>query len=332
MKKVISVLVFVLAFCCVASDNLELGVPGNSDQIVDREGYALGYCEAWEQPRWVTYRLTASEVLTQSTKRIDNFQPDPAIRTGSATLEDYRGSGYDRGHLAPAADMKWSPTAMEECFYLSNMSPQDRDCNAGIWNEIENTVRGFACSEKSVFIVTGPVVGKQPKAIGSNQVAVPDGFYKVVYAENAPQKIIAFYVPNRPMQGKPADYACTADKIEERTGLDFFSKLPTQKQAELESKIDVNAWNWSKSQKAYVPRKTARGSVSGGARKEYFAGSQMPVGIRKAAPVCDDWPDTGYWLSTNSNKRHNKRCENYRKTRGYPCKKNEGIPCKKCGG
>lgn len=338
MTKVLTTLFLLFTLICLASDNLELGIPGKADQIVDREGYVLGYCEAWEQPRWVTYRLTAEEVTSQKTKRIDNFQPDPAIRTGSATLEDYRGSGYDRGHMAPAADMKWSRAAMEECFYLSNMCPQDRSNNAGIWNEIENTVRGFACSEGSVFIVTGPVVGRNPKTIGPNKVAVPDGFYKVVYDETPPCKMIAFYVPNRSMPGKPADYACTVDRIEEMTGLDFFSKLPQQTQASLESNIDLRAWNMSKSQKANPQTAQQRqpspdnGAQLPAIRKEYRAGSQMPVGSRVAAPVCEDWPETGYWLSTNSNKRHNKKCENYRKTRGYPCKKNEGQPCGKCGG
>ena len=140
----------------------------------------------WEQSLWVTYRLTADEVLSQVTKRIDNFQEDPKNPFGSASLEDYRRSGFDRGHLAPAADMKWSRKTMEECFYLSNMSPQNRRCNAGIWNEIENTVRGFACSKKSVFIVTGPVVSKNTKTIGLNRVAVPEGFYKVISDEAPP--------------------------------------------------------------------------------------------------------------------------------------------------
>ena len=184
--------------------------------------------------------------------------------------------------------------------------------------------------------MTGPAIGKNPKTIGANKVAVPDGFYKVVFDETAPQKMIAFYVPNRPMPGKPSDYACPVDKIEEITGLDFFSKLPAQTQAALESTIDLKAWNWSKSQNSYSQPKqqaVSKNDVKLPAyRKEYRAGSQMPVGSRTAAPVCEDWPDTGYWLSTNSDKRHNQNCENYRKTRGYPCTKNEGSPCGKCGG
>ena len=79
-----------------------------------------------------------------------------------------------------------------------------------------------------------------------------------------------------------------------------------------------------------LPRSCAQ--REGGSRVEYRAGNAMPVGSRTAAPINDTWPDTGYWLSTNSNKRHNRKCENYRKTRGYPCSKSEGTPCGKCGG
>ena len=112
-------------------DNLELGTPGTADKLIDREGYALGYKSAWKTARWVTYRLTDDEVLNQVARRSEEFAPDPQI-IGGPQLKDYRGSGYYRGHLAPAADMKWSTRAMTECFYLSNMVPQDRGNNGGI--------------------------------------------------------------------------------------------------------------------------------------------------------------------------------------------------------
>ena len=355
-------LLICLSLGAGATDNLELGVPGASDKVIDREGYALGYKAAWKTARWVTYRLTDDEVLTQVARRSDEFAPDPEIANGPQ-LEDYWGSGYDRGHLAPAADMKWSRQAMTECFYLSNMVPQDRGNNAGIWNEIENTVRGFACAEGSVFVVTGPVTPDPPVlSIGKGRVAVPTELWKVVYDETPPEKMIGFIVPNRNVKGKPRDFACSVAEVEKRTGLEFFKKLPADKQA-LKRTFDASDWDWSKSQ-------SRRGGVSadcrdgggtgfgsadrrdgggtgfgsadrrdgggtgevGGFREEYRAGGAMPVGSRTAAPVCDKWPDTGWWLSTNSNKRHNRKCENYRKTRGYPCGKDEGVPCKKCGG
>lgn len=335
-----------------ASDNLSLGTPGKADQIIDHEGYALGYDYNWKIPRWVTYRLTIDEIASPKAGRSEDFRPDPMLKAGAAQLEDYRGSGYDRGHMAPAADMKWSTKVMSECFYLSNMCPQNRQNNGGIWNEIEQTVRGFATAEKSVFVVTGPIFwGKKPmNTIGANKVAVPDGFYKVVYDETPPEKMIAFVVHNQPMPGKPKDYSCSVASVEKTTGLKFFDKLPTDKQA-LKTKCDPTLWNWSKSQPSSAFKPVAKAESEDhqlcgtalveqaemdawnrGERTEYRPGGAMPVSSRKAAPVCINWPDTGYWLSTNSNKRHNEKCENYRKTRGYPCFKEDGVPCKICGG
>jgi endonuclease G len=92
------------------------------------------------------------------TKRKDNFRSDPKVKTGSAALSDYKGSGYDRGHLAPAADFKWSATAMSESFYMSNMSPQVPGFNRGIWKNIESTVRNWAVENDEIYIVTGPVL------------------------------------------------------------------------------------------------------------------------------------------------------------------------------
>lgn len=333
MKHLCSAIILVTTFTSLVvlaqPDNLELGIPGKVDQIINREGYALGYWEKFEQPRWVTYRLTREEVTNQVASRQDNFQPDPDIKTRSADLADYRGSGYDRGHHAPAADMKWSEQAMFESFYLSNMSPQVHECNSGIWNEIEMTVRGFACTEASIFIVTGPIItNKHPKVIGKiNKVAVPDGFYKVIYDETPPQKMIGFMVANENAKGEPADYACSVAEVEKVTGLKFFSSLPLDKQS-LKSKIDKDSWDWSKRQTAR-PRML---SICGNGPEEYFAGGQMPVASRTPAPVNDKWPETGYWLSTNSNKRHNKKCPNYRKTRGRPCSKEDGSKCGICGG
>ena len=337
-----------------AYDHLDYGKPGPCDQLLDREGFALGYSSEWKQPKWVCYRLTADEVTMQVVGRSNDFQPDPDVRGKQAQLEDYRGSGYDRGHNAPSADMKWSARAMKECFYLSNMSPQDGSCNSGIWNEIENTVRGFACAEDKVFVATGPYVeSANPKTIGRGcRVVVPDGFWKVIYDETQPCKMIGFIVPNRKCPGKPQQYACSVADVERKTGLKFFEKLPADKRA-LKASFRIGDWDWSKSQKTRrganlgdirpLPvdvggRKLNDDGVSGFdeagvlGRKEYFAGGQMPVGSRKACPVTKDFPDTGYWLSTNSGKRHSRRCENYRKTRGYPCGPNDGSPCGKCKG
>jgi len=155
-------------------DNLALGVPGPADTIVEREGYALGYIEKHEQPAWVIYRMTKAEAITKAAKRGNDFREDPAIPTGSATLADYRRSGYDRGHLAPAADMAFSERTMSESFYMSNMSPQKPAFNRGIWKDLEEQVRQFAISEHDIYVVTGPILPEtKTVTIGANRVTVP---------------------------------------------------------------------------------------------------------------------------------------------------------------
>ena len=114
----------LLPFSSGANDNLDLGTPSHDGQLVDRTGYAFLYSEKHEQPLWVSYKLTKAEVQNKVAKRKDNFRLDPVIKTGSAILADYKGSGYDRGHLAPAGDMAWSQKAMSDSFFLTNMSPQ----------------------------------------------------------------------------------------------------------------------------------------------------------------------------------------------------------------
>ena len=226
-------------------DNLDLGTPGRCDQVLEREGYALGYVEAWEQPAWVAYRLTKDEVMSRKSSRMDAFMFDPEIKTGSAMPEDYQGSGYDRGHLAPAGDMHWSDKTMLESFYMSNMSPQDPSFNRGVWSKLEQAVRRFAYSEGSVFVVTGPIVTEDDtKTIGPSKVRVPGFYYKVVYDETPPEKMIAFILPNKGSKTPLDSFVVTVDDVEEATGLDFFSALPPEKQAKLESHSDPDAWPW----------------------------------------------------------------------------------------
>ena len=225
-------------------DHLKLGVPGKVDTIIDRPGYALGYIEYHEQPAWVIYRLTKDQALTKAAKRGDDFKEDPEVPTGSATLADYRRSGYGRGHLAPAADMAYSMRTMGDSFFMSNMSPQRPNFNRGVWKDLEAQVRDFAISEQDVYIVTGPILPKtKTVTIGRNKVTVPTHYYKIVYDRTPPEKMIAFILPNdgsdRPLQ----DFAVT---VEAATGLNFFSVVPQPKQEQLESTISVQDWCWKK--------------------------------------------------------------------------------------
>ena len=226
-------------------DNLSYGVPGKADSIVEREGYALGYIEKHEQPAWVQYIMTSEEVSRRAAKRGDDFRPDPAVPTGSATPQDYTRSGYDRGHLAPAADMSFSAKAMSESFFMSNMSPQAPQFNRGIWSKLEKQVRHFATKEKRIVVVTGPILpAEKAITIGANKVTVPQYYYKVIYDTTPPEKMIGFVLPNKGSSADLRTFVVTVDRVEELTGLDFFSAVPKEKQEQMERTITVENWHW----------------------------------------------------------------------------------------
>lgn len=225
--------------------NLELPAPIEGEQIIRHTGYTLSYNEEAEQPSYVAYELTKAEVLNTNVERDDDFRPDPMVRTGSAELSDYRGSGYDRGHLAPAADFRWSAEAMSDTFYLSNMSPQDPSFNRGIWADLEAAVRVMAYENESIYVVTGPVLTDGPyKTIGENEVAVPNEYYKVILDYTEPEiKAIGFLLPNEGSSRSLESFATTVDTVEEKTGIDFFPSLPDDQEEIIESDLDLSLWS-----------------------------------------------------------------------------------------
>ena len=223
--------------------NLELPKPVKGEQIVAHTDYVLSYNEEFEQPSYVAYELDSNEIYGPA-KRKNNFRADPAITTGSATLDDYNKSGYDRGHLCPAADQKESDKAMSDSFYMSNMSPQTPNFNRKIWADLEGTVRTFADTNGKIYIATGPILTDGPyKTIGKNKVAVPKYFYKVILDYTEPEiKSIGFILPNEGSDKSLQSFATTVDKVEERTGLDFFYQLPDDIEAKIESTEDPTKW------------------------------------------------------------------------------------------
>ena len=228
-------------------DNLDLGIPGESDQIINRPGYALGYSQNWKQPLWVTYRLTKDEVDAPYMKRTNDFRADPNIVGGTAVTDDYWNSGYDRGHLAPAADMYWSTNAMSESFYMSNMSPQTPQCNRKTWLAAEIFARQCAKNEERVTVVSGPIVtNTTPTVIGKNEVVVPDAFFKVIYDETPPEKMIAFVIPNENPDANVWLYVTNVVYVEEVTGLNFFPALQREELHALKLQCNTNDWFNSK--------------------------------------------------------------------------------------
>lgn len=240
MKFVVAVFLLITNVLAFAGSVDYLPVPSNN--LVKHTYYSLSYNEKNEQANWVYYSLTDSMVIRGGEERSNKFKVDKLVPTGSAKSADYIKSGYDRGHLCPAADMDFNPVAMEESFLMSNICPQAPDFNRGIWKELETEVRKWAKKEHKIVVVTGPVFNDNKGTIGPDNVLVPGYFFKIIYEETDRPKIIAFVFPNRKSDRPLTDFAVTIDEAEKLTGFDFFSQLPDELETKLESRVDLSGW------------------------------------------------------------------------------------------
>ena len=214
-------------------------------ELIKHRYYSLCYSEDHEQASWTAHRLTIKSI-TGPQKRTNNFRIDRDVVTGSATKEDYKHSGFDRGHLVPAGDMKLNRTSMSETFYMSNMSPQVAGFNRGVWNRIENIVRKWTKTYDELFVVTGPVLEKGLPVIGYG-VSIPKYFYKIVFDNTSKTpKMLAFLIENKSDKKHISEFVTTVDEVERVTGLNFFASLPTKLQAKLESSSNFKDWKTSK--------------------------------------------------------------------------------------
>lgn len=214
--------------------------------IINHSYYSLSYSLEKKESEWVFYQLTCAQTKG-NINRSNSFRPDPMIKEGSSQLKDYQGSGYDRGHLAPAGDMKISFETMSESFYLSNMTPQDPSFNRGIWKELEEKVRSWVCEDSILYIVAGPIFTKNDLTIGPNHVTVPSFFYKIVfYNKRNDYEIIGFILSNSPGTMKLKDYVYKVEDIERLTGLDFFPSLPDSIENRIESHTNLKFWHLEK--------------------------------------------------------------------------------------
>lgn len=261
--------------------------------VVSHTAYQLVYSEEHEQAVWVAYELTDPETRGPE-ERASGFYEDPAVSTGSATDADYAGSGFDRGHLAPAGDMTWSPKAMVESFYYSNMSPQQPSFNRGIWKKLETMVRAWGQQYESVFVVTGPVLEAGTPVIGPNKVSVPSYYYKVVFRQSGTDcKTIGFLMPNASSSEPILSFSVTIDEIERRTGIDFFYALPDELENRLESGFEPAAWNWTatlsaESSAADPKHHIEQHSVAPSAQEEHSGTSVQCAGTTKAGNRCQN--------------------------------------------
>lgn len=213
-------------------------------RLVKHTAFSLVFDTLHRQARWVAYVLTAARA-TGSEPRTNRFYPDPQLPGITATDADYRKSGYDRGHLAPAADMSWSPGAMRESFYYSNISPQLPAFNRGIWKRLESQVRQWAQTDSVLYVVTGPVLTDTLKKLPGSGVAVPDYFFKALMVYRPGNKKCIGFIMRNERSGAPlTDFAVSIDSLERFTGLNFFAALPDHEEEHLEKSSCIPCWHF----------------------------------------------------------------------------------------
>ena len=220
----------------------------NKGQLVKHQYFGLSYMEEHEQAEWVAYELTKSRLDQKGVDRM-SFRPDPKVKTESAHPNSYKNSGYNRGHLVPAADMAFSTKSMKESFFTSNISPMASSFNRGVWKELEEQSRDWAREMDHLYVITGPVITGGQKQIGKDEdITVPEAFFKVLLdIEGENNKGIGFVIPHK-VSFDPLDfYAMPIDAVERITGLDFFDGLlENDLEAEVEATFTAKDWSFDK--------------------------------------------------------------------------------------
>lgn len=219
------------------------GKESSGSRIKDYAGFRLSFNSSNHTPDWVAWELLGSETQGNES-RYKKFWQDNDL-TGCPQTSDYSNSGYDRGHLCPSADQKWSPEAMRDCFSMANIAPQEKALNTGAWKTLENKERVWARRDSAIIIVAGPIYSSQDtKRIGKTGIRVPGAFFKVMIAPyiDSPRGI-AFVYPNMTAPGNMENYVMTIREVENLTGLDFFSSLPDELEERLETRSSFQDWN-----------------------------------------------------------------------------------------
>lgn len=222
---------------------IDVSMPAaQAGQTIEYAGFTVNFNPAKHIPNYVAWELTRSR-LDGPHKRSNNFRADETV-AGCPTPDDYRRSGYDRGHMAPAADMKWSQKAMDDCFYLTNICPQSQKLNTGPWRTLEEATRRWAARDSALVIICGPILtDKLTETIGGTGVTVPRRFFKVILAPYAdPPRGIAFVMSNLVQPGGMQAAATSIDEVERITGMDFFAALPDDTEAQVEAQNNFNQW------------------------------------------------------------------------------------------
>lgn len=207
------------------------------------KGMNISFNQRLHIPNWAAWELTRNETSGE-VPRWNKFMADESV-AGSADPYDYNYTGYDRGHMAPAGDMKWDSTAMKQTFYMTNICPQAKSLNTGAWKRLEEKCRVWADADSAIIVICGPVpTDSLTEFLGDSRVAVPKRFFKVILSPFAnPPRAIGFVMPNAKVRGGLQEAAMSVDEVERITGYDFFSALPDDIENEVESKNDFHLWS-----------------------------------------------------------------------------------------
>ena len=234
-----NIILLFFSFPIVVLSQNWLPVDQYEDHIqLEYTGFTLSYSPGHKQAIWVAYELTNEEV-NGSFPRKGSFRPDNRVKD-CPTTKDYVYSGYDRGHLIPAADLKWSSQAMFDSFYMTNISPQKADFNRKKWLDLEKWVRYSTYSNSSIWVITGGVLEDNLPVI-KNGISIPSYFYKVIYSPSAKEGV-AFLMPNEKLENDLSYYVKSIDDIENITGIDFFPSMEDSQEEIIESVVNTSFW------------------------------------------------------------------------------------------
>ena len=221
--------------------------PHRTNSELHYTGFTVQYNPSTKQPKWVSYTLTAKQVETtkHTPKFSRHYMPDPNLDLPQATNEDYRNSGWVKGHMARRQDMKWSEQAVIESDYFTNICPQNEIMNNGVWHKIENLVRRIATQYGSVHVICGPIFTDTLNGhIGPNHIPVPDCFFKtLLIKDGSAYHSIAFLCPNKESVLSMLEATCTVNMVESMSQIDVYSYLPDDVEEYVESQIDTSLWN-----------------------------------------------------------------------------------------
>lgn len=245
------VLFFVCSSCAQEEDTLSRSASKSAENYtpqpslgytIQQNYFTLSYSSTHRQAEYSYYYLSPESILGGQA-RTDDFRVDPKVKSNPVKSTDYQGSGYDRGHLCPAADMALNLTAMSETFYMSNMSPMAPSFNRGIWSRLEDWVREEALGNSGLYVVTGPILSSSCGSL-KESITVPCAYYKIVFKEGSQPKMLGFVLSNAGASGSLQAFAVSVDEIEKKTGLDFFPQLENTLEQSLESKVSLSGWRF----------------------------------------------------------------------------------------